>query len=158
MLRFLLRLLLGVTLAFVVGLTALLWSLHSAFEPSRDEVARLQSPDREATAVLYEVNGGATTSFGYEVVLVRGQAAENEIELASLYGAARNDSAAGVNLKWVSPTALHIEYLEAKSAKLRHSTVKLNNGEIRVALRPGVRDDSAPSGGMLYNLRDKSKN
>ena len=34
---------------------------------SRDEVAVVASPDRPLEAVLIETNGGATTSFGYEI-------------------------------------------------------------------------------------------
>jgi hypothetical protein len=41
---------------------------------SRDEVARVASPDGRVEAVLIETNGGATTSFGYEVHVVFGKA------------------------------------------------------------------------------------
>ena len=43
-------------------------------EWSFDEVARVLHPQANVDAVLVETNGGATTSFGYEVfVLSRGQ-------------------------------------------------------------------------------------
>ena len=36
---------------------------------ARDQVNSAPSPDGEVNAVLFETNGGATTSFGYEVEL-----------------------------------------------------------------------------------------
>jgi hypothetical protein len=36
---------------------------------SRDEVARVISPDGRLEAILIETNGGATTAFGYEIWL-----------------------------------------------------------------------------------------
>jgi len=41
-----------------------------AGEPSKDEVARDTSPTGKVDALLLETNGGATTSFGYEVYIV----------------------------------------------------------------------------------------
>ena len=59
---------------------------------SRDEVARVGSPDGRVEAVLIETNGGATTSFVYEVhVVPKGWPASNEV--AWLYGAGRSEHA-----------------------------------------------------------------
>ena len=99
---------------------------------SRDEVVRVASPDGRVEAVLVETNGGATTSFGYEVhVVEKGRPAGDRV--AWLYGAGRNAQAYGANLKWTGENELVIEY-------------------IKVSLRSGVNDPTAPAGGMLYNL------
>src|SRR4051812_23442156 len=81
---------------------------------SRDEVAKQSSPDVTIEAILYETNGGATTSFGYEAVL-RATNTSQGVIVANLYGAVRNASAYGVNLKWLNDRELVLEYLTAKS-------------------------------------------
>src|SRR3954462_9773236 len=75
---------------------------------ARDEVSSVRSPDGQVQAVLFETNGGATTSFGYDVELHDRHGAS--FSVAKLYGAVRNAHAWGVNLRWkVDP--LSIEYL-----------------------------------------------
>ncbi|HEU4924800.1 MAG TPA: hypothetical protein VFT23_17200 [Burkholderiales bacterium] len=39
---------------------------------NHDEVARVPPPDKQLDAVLVESNGGATTSFWYDVYVVKG--------------------------------------------------------------------------------------
>jgi hypothetical protein len=120
---------------------------------SRDEVARTRSPDGVIDAVVVETNGGGTTSFGYEVDLVRaGSSTVSARRAAFLYGAGRNANAYGVNLRWTGPDALSVEYLEAKSAKLEVPLVSIGDRSISVALVGGVEDRNAPPGGMLFNL------
>jgi len=124
--------------------------------PSFDEVARSTSPDGQVDAVLVEVNGGATTSFGYRIhVLPKGKAPSDESEAASLYGAARSESAYGANLHWRSGSALVVEYLTARSAELKHPTTSVGGEEITVELVAGIPDPNAPPGGMLYNLEGR---
>ncbi|MBL8397465.1 MAG: hypothetical protein JNL84_04855 [Candidatus Accumulibacter sp.] len=59
----------GGLVSFAVGTVLLLAWFFSGLigEPSKDEVARVVSPSGNIDAVLFETNGGATTSFGYEV-------------------------------------------------------------------------------------------
>jgi hypothetical protein len=121
---------------------------------SHDEVARVTSPDGGVDAVLVETNGGATTSFGYEIhVVPRGNSPRSSSEAAFLYGAIRNEQAYGVNLRWTSPTSLAIEYLSAHSATLPSASVAPR--EIAVQLVDGVSDPTAPPGGMLYNRQGR---
>jgi hypothetical protein len=127
---------------------------------SWDEVARVTAPGGDVDAVLIERNGGATTSFGYEVFVVpRGksivQSAENST--ASLYGAVRSDSAYGANLRWVAGNELAVEYRDSRQASLRDSVVPLAGRSVRVVLRSGVEDPDAPGGGMLYNLQGRPR-
>src|SRR5690349_14705648 len=76
---------------------------------SRDEVERVPSPDGRVEAVLIETNGGATTSFGYEVhVVAKGRPPSEQV--AWLYRAGRNETAYGANLKWTDDHELVIEY------------------------------------------------
>jgi hypothetical protein len=129
---------------------------YFVFSPSSDEVARVLSPSQKAEAVLIEINGGATTSFGYRVYVVKNRSSILSYKpVANLYGAVRNDHAYGVNLKWYNSTELRIEYFTAKSASLDVSKVKIGAEIINVQLRSGVNDPLAPTGGMLYNLGKK---
>lgn len=125
--------------------------LYVIFSPSRDEVSKVASPSGSLVAKVVEINGGATTSFGYEVQVSRSGFHLGGTEVASFYDAVRSDRAYGVNLRWVSESELHVEYLTARSAKLvaRH----IFGPPVRVVLQPGIVDRTAPPGGMLYNLR-----
>ena len=123
---------------------------------SRDEVARITSPSGKVDAVLVETNGGATTSFGYEVFVVPTQASTRlRKDVASFYGAVRSDQAYGVNLKWSDPSNLHLEYLEAREQEVLMPIVSIAGQEIHVTLKSGVTDPQAPPGGMLYNLQGR---
>ena len=126
------------------------------FDWSHDEVARVPSPDQRVDAVLVETNGGATTSFGYEVYVVpAGAPYSRGAKVASLYAAVRSDRAYGANLRWADPKHLLIEYREAQIDTLLRPAAQVAGAQIVVELRPGVSDPSAPGGGMLYNLERK---
>lgn len=93
----------------VVAILLMAWFLSGLLgEPSKDEVARIVSPSGNVEAVLFETNGGATTSFGYEVFVVERGAKPSGSPAVSLYGAVRNQHAYGANLKWSSPGSLLI--------------------------------------------------
>jgi hypothetical protein len=120
----------------------------------RDEVARATSPSGKIDAVLVETNGGATTSFGYEVFVVPAQGSTwLHKRVAFLYAAARSEQAYGVNLKWAGPVDLTIEYLQARQEDLLLPNIAVAGEQVRVSLRSGVNDPKAPPGGMLYNLQ-----
>jgi len=123
------------------------------FRQSRDEVARVRSPDGVIDGVVIETNGGATTSFGYEIDLVAaGGGLPSARRVAFLHGAGRNASAYGVNLRWTRPDAIAVEYLDAKSASLEAPLVSVGGRTVSVALAAGIEDRTAPPGGMFYNL------
>jgi hypothetical protein len=147
----------GTLLSLAGGAILLIASFLSGLvdEPSKDEVARVVSPSGNIEAVLVETNGGATTSFGYEVFVVERGAKPSGFPVVSLYGAVRNQHAYGANLKWSSPSSLAVEYLSAKTAKVNMQTQSVGTQTIQFALREGVTDSTAPSGGMLYNLRGR---
>lgn len=127
-----------------------------AADPSHDAVARSTSPDGAIDAVVIESNGGATTSFSYDVCLApRGGNCSISKSLAQLYAATRSDQAYGVNVRWANGSLIQVEYLEAKRAKVLHSATTIGGRTINVVLHPGVSDPSAPSGGMLYNLQGR---
>jgi hypothetical protein len=141
-------------IVFVLVVLGLL--LFSGFgEPSKDEVARVASPNGKAYAVLFETNGGATTSFGYEVYVVAHSAPPSGSPAISLYGAIRNQSAYGANLKWESPTVVAVEFLSAKSKMIEKSALSVGDQVIQLAVHEGITDNAAPSGGMLYNLQGR---
>ena len=123
---------------------------------SRNEVARITSPSGKVDAVLVETNGGATTSFGYEIFVVPTQASTRlRKDVAWFYGAVRSDQAYGVNLKWSDPSNLNLEYLKARWQEVRMPTVSIAGQEIHVTLKSGVTDPMAPPGGMLTNLQGR---
>jgi hypothetical protein len=128
-------------------------------EWSFDEVARVPHPQANVDAVLVETNGGATTSFGYEVFLLpRGQTPKRSGHpVATLYGAGRNEHAYGVNLRWVSTDTLAVEYLDAQHVNWLNGSVIVGGREVNIVLKPGVTDPSAPPGGMLYNLQGRPR-
>lgn len=141
---------------FVVAALMMAWLFSGLTgEPSKDEVSRVVSPTGKMDAVLFEINGGATTSFGYEAYVVEHGAQPSGSPAVSLYGAVRNQHAYGANLKWAAPDSVAVEFLSAKSAKIEKPTLTIGTQAIRVAVHEGVQDNAAPSGGMLYNLRGR---
>jgi hypothetical protein len=121
---------------------------------SSDKVARVVSPDGRLDAVLIETNGGATTSFGYQVD-IRPHGSRETHEVARLYGAVRSDQAYGVNLRWTEASNLELDFLKSKLTPEIRSPVRFGGREVTVTVRSGVEDPSAPSGGMLYNLKKR---
>lgn len=120
-----------------------------------DEVARVTSPDGVIDAILMEGSCGATTSYVYRVYLV---ATGHKIHwpisrsMLSVHGAVRNESAYGINLRWVNANTLLAEYFDAKSAPPVAAAYTIGGRDIRVVPQPGIIDHSAPAGGMYYNL------
>jgi hypothetical protein len=49
-----------------------------------------------------------------------------------------------------------VEFLEAKGTKIETATSEIDGSRVQIVLQEGVRDPSAPAGGMLYNLRRNS--
>ena len=94
----------GTLASLAVGAVLLMAWLFSGLvgEPSKDEVARVVSPSGNIDAVLFETNGGATISFGYEVYVVEHGTQPSGSPVVLLYGAARNQHAYGANLSWPS--------------------------------------------------------
>jgi hypothetical protein len=140
----------------VAVLGAGLWfklRFDALFEPSWDEVARMTSPSGKLDAVLFESNGGATTSFAYQVYIVRKseRVAKSALAVALVYAAIRSPCAYGVNLRWRGERRLDVEYLSARFENTT-SPVRLGGSEpIQIELRSGIVDASAPSGGMVWN-------
>jgi hypothetical protein len=119
------------------------------------EVAHAASPNGSLEAVLTETNGGATTSFGYEVS-VGTMGAKTLTKVASLYGAVRNEQAYGVNLSWSGDHLLRIQYLRAKAIQNVSRSVTVGGQQIDIELQSGVVDPTAPSGGIHYNQSKQS--
>jgi len=116
---------------------------------SRDEVSSVTSPDGNIRASLFETNSGATTSYGYEMELVRTDlAGERPVEAGTLYGAIRSSCSYGTNLRWLSPDQLEVEFLKADKVALPN-TVKVGDKTVRITTKEGVSDDNAPCGGMF---------
>lgn len=121
---------------------------------SHDEVSRVTSSGGDLDAVLIETNGGATTSFGYLVYVVpHAEKPSDGTELVSLDGAGRSDQAYGANLKWEGRSQLAVEYRDAKDVRVRSATAVIGSDTVRILLRDGITDSTAPAGGMLYNLQ-----
>jgi hypothetical protein len=120
---------------------------------SSDTVAHAKSPSRAVEALLDENNGGATTSFGYVVSLRAVSSSSSVVRVASAYGAVRNDKAYGMALVWVDANTLEIQYWQARWATVERPSVLIDGMTIRTRMTAGLRDESAPAGGMLYNMR-----
>jgi len=144
--------------AFIAIVSLIVIILSTAFyfllSPSEIEVARKTAPNGRVDAVIYETNGGATTSFGYNIYILKpGDKAGFLIKpVASIYGAKRNKNSYGVNLKWSDECTLNVSYYE--SHRNSHLTDKISvlNKDYHIVYKPGVIDEEAPPGGMHYNL------
>jgi hypothetical protein len=119
------------------------------------EVARAVSPNGAFAAVLTESNGGATTSFGYNVS-VGSATTTKPTRVASLYGAVRNSQAYGVDLHWTNEHTLHIQYCKAEAVSNVLTSANIDGQHIEIVLDSGVEDSKAPPGGMLFNLQKHS--
>ncbi len=71
----------------------------------RDEITRISSPDFIVDAVLIRTNAGATTSFGFEIYIVRTGDIPTEADLLF-----RGDKMEGLKLRWVQSKLLTIQY------------------------------------------------
>lgn len=131
--------------------TLMLTSCNLLGEVSRDEVAAVTSPDGATRAVLFETNGGATTAFGYEIELQPTQGSNEVVVAGKLYGASRSGCSWGVNLHWLSPTELAVEFMEADRTATP-AQVEVGAKSVMIMERSGVSDEAAPCGGMLANL------
>lgn len=126
--------------------------LGSCGSASSVEVMRAASPDGALVARVFEGNGGATTSFSYDVVV--GPATEPQTKVGSFFGAVRSACAYGVNIRWAGDNALIISYDDAKSANVV-PTAKIADRRIRIVAKAGVSDPTAPCGGMEYSQQGK---
>ena len=140
------RLLVGSCSAFLLAVLCVGCKPRS----SSYEVTHIASPNGNLEAVLTETNGGATSSFGYEVGI--GPKGGKTEKVATLYGAVRNAQAYGVNLSWADNSVLRVQYLRAKAVQNVVKTLSLDGHQVEVQLQSGVEDPTAPSGGMQYNL------
>jgi hypothetical protein len=140
--------------AVFIGLTAW-WLSNLIGEPSKDEVDRVVSPTGKFDAVLFETNGGATASFGYDVYVVPHESQVSGAPAMSLYGTARSRNAYGANLKWESADSLVVQYLNTRKETVNSPNLRFGDQIIRLSSQAGISDDTAPPGGMLYNLRGR---
>lgn len=91
--------------------------------------------------------------FGYDVSIAPTGRPKDAQRVVHLYGAIRNEEAYGANLVWINDHTLEVRYLQAKDCrKEQNSPVSIDGIAVTVRLRSGIRDDSAPAGGMVYNL------
>lgn len=124
---------------------------------SRVEVMRAQSPDGSLTATVFEINGGATTDFAYEIAVARNWPIHWDHAVAGLYGAGRSDCAYGVNIRWIDNNTLMIAYKDAKSVDLDRAAQLLGR-EVRIIAKSGINDPAAPCGGMEYGQQGRVVN
>ena len=88
-------------------------------EVSYREILRVSNNKANLDAIVVETNGGATTSFGYYVYIVRkGQKISEDLIVASFDSALKDSNSSGLNLDWVGQNKLEISYFRAKSVNL----------------------------------------
>jgi hypothetical protein len=155
-----LRLALGVAV-FILMLAPMLILLTLAMFPNpsctSDTVVRATSPSGRVEALLNEENCGATTSFGYVVSLRPGASSgANRINVASAYGAVRNDDAYGMNLVWIDENTLEVQYWKARWVTIEHPSISIDGVTVTTRMKADVRDETAPAGGMLVNIQRRS--
>lgn len=120
-------------------------------------MARLTSPNGKSDVVLREGSAGATTSYRYDVFLVaKGIETSQDGLVATLHGASRNPNAYGVGLRWEREESIRMDYWQAQEVVISRPQMRLGDAMVSVSVFGGVRDDSAPAGSMLYNLKPNS--
>src|SRR5215471_12909413 len=95
--------------------------ISPAGEWSYEEIGRVKSPDSIVDAVLVRGNGGATTSFSFSVFIVpAGTKFENDSTFfkSSVFTA---DHVDGLQLRWMEPKLLGIQYKEARIFQFRNN-------------------------------------
>jgi len=138
-----------------------IFSLCACFAACRafvteDEVSRVTDPSGSVDAVLLERNAGMTVDFVYWAYVVKkGGSASQGTRVATWYGATRNAEAYGVTLRWKDSSTLELQYLSARRHALERGDVSIGGRTVAVVLKPGVKDNKAPPGGMLYNLQGR---
>ena len=121
---------------------------------SNVKVMEAASPDGALKARVVEGNGGATTDFGYSIVLDRASFPHWEQRVAYFYAAHRSDCAYGVNIRWSDNDTLVVSYLDARSADVSGSA-RLFGRKVQIVSHSGVTDPHAPCGGMEYAQHDR---
>jgi hypothetical protein len=122
-------------------ISAALACLNTCGCADRYEVDRQASPSGSVDAVVVESNSGATTDFTFSVYLVAaGDTWQEGRRIVRLYGATKSESTYGVNLRWVEPGKLAVEYLGARGTKVDTTSVRIGRKEWEVVLRPGTRE------------------
>lgn len=115
---------------------------------------RVNSPSGQMAAVVYELNGGATTSFAYEVKIEDAGLFGLARKVAYTYDAIRNNKGAyGVVPRWVSDEELHIQYFSSRHDEVFSPYARLFGSPVKVEMKLNINDSAAPAGGMLYNLK-----
>ena len=109
--------------------------------PSREVATRVPSPDGRWVATVVETNGGASTSFGYDVTLQRVAWPHESVKVADLYGAIRNPDSYGVNVHWGSNINLIVEYMAAKRAAETNWLWLRTTTPIHITLHGGINDN-----------------
>ena len=122
---------------------------------SENQVVSIASPNGNLKAIVTEINGGATTSFGYDIA-IEAKGSPKVQKVVSLYGAIRNEQAYGVDLTWAGNNVLTVKYLRAKAVTNHIQSIEVGGYKVQVVLESGVNDPKAPAGGMLFNLKNRS--
>jgi hypothetical protein len=144
------------SLVLIVAIALGIYLVVTTDWTEKTEIVRIPSPDGKVTAILYETNGGATTSFGYRVYLEGSEISASPTMVAYTYGAIRNNRGAyGVMPRWVSNDELHIEYYSSLRDEVVSSIPRRSSKPIQIELKLNINDLSAPSGGMATNLAQK---
>ena len=115
---------------------------------TRNQVARVASPDGLLDALVFESDCGAICDVVDEVwVVPRGS--RHGKEVASFNDAVRSEHAWGKNVKWDSGHRLVFEYFSAAQAKLLMQKTVIAGQDVQVSLRDGISDPLARAGEML---------
>jgi hypothetical protein len=108
---------------------------------SHVEIARAVSPDGRVDAVVIETNGGATTSYAYDVCIApHGEHCDRSDSVANLYASRHGNDDYGVDTRWQGNSLLRVEFGSADYSRLLEPGVRVAGREVRVELQSGVWD------------------
>lgn len=114
----------------------------------RKEVARYPSPDKLVDAVLYRSNGGATTSFVYELFVARKGEAPDSDDPVLVF-----NHAEGFRIRWQEDKLLLAEFEHAKILDFRNFWWSRDVQEFRYVVEIGIRPTHA---GFLLHEDDRN--
>ena len=145
----LLKAFLGLFAITLLAIGGVLFMLVTADWTESTEILRTASPNGNTIAILYETNGGATTSFGYRIYLASDDIDSSPVEVASIYGAIRNNRGAyGIVPRWVSEDELHIEYYSSLRDTIVPEVRRKSGKPIQIFTKLNINDLSVPPGNM----------
>jgi hypothetical protein len=118
-----------------IGLFTTWMLVYVLFPVSQTEMLRRESPSGKVTAVLVELHSGNSPDYGYDVFLEQKSLLTNRAKVASFYRAYRRDNSRGIDVDWLSPDVLRLQWSRAEITSHPKSTAQCGSENIKILLQ-----------------------